>query len=395
MARILFTWELGGGLGHVVRFAPIVRELTSAGHDMFAALRDLSRAQTLLGQYGVRYFQAPFKNTTSANRIDPARTYAHILHNTGFADLEELRALAGAWRNLYDLVKPDLIVFDHSPIGLLAARTIGAKRVVMGTGFSCPPDVRPLPDFRPWLADASEKLRRDEDAVLKRVNALLESSRLEPLQRLSQLYSQVDTTILTTFAELDPYPHRERTEYYGAWSEAGGGLPTWPSVPGKRVFAYLKPFPGLSRLLEALRQLGQPAIVYVEPLDSNLRSQFESGTLRLESERLDLNAVGSTCDLAILNGGHGATALVLLAGKPLLEIPLHLEQALNAAAVVRLNAGLRADANRPEEIISNLMSLLQREECAEGARRFAARYAAFNPQEAIRRITERIGFLLR
>ena len=394
MARILFTWELGGGLGHVVRFAPIVRELTSAGHEVFAAVRDLSRAQTLLGQYGVRYFQAPFKNTTSANRMDPARTYAHILHNTGFADLEELRALAGAWRNLYDFVKPDLIVFDHSPIALLAARTIGAKRVVMGTGFSCPPDVWPLPDFRPWLADASEKLRRDEDGVLLTVNTLLESWQVERLQRLSQLYGQVDAILLTTFAELDPYPHRERAEYYGAWSEPGGVAPTWPNVTGTRIFAYLKPFPGLSRLLEALRQLARPAIVYVQPLDSNLRTQFECPTLRLESERLDLDAVGSTSDLAILNGGHGATALMLLAGKRLLEIPLHLEQALNAAAVVRLNAGLRAEANRPEEIVSNLTTLLQRQECAEGARRFAARYAAFKPQEAIRRIAERIESIL-
>jgi len=47
----------------------------------------------------------------------------------------------------------------------------------------------------------------------------------------------------------------------------------------------------------------------------------------------------ASCDAAVLHSGQGATAAVLLAGKPILQIPLVLEQRLTAEATVRLGAG--------------------------------------------------------
>ena len=48
MARILLTWELGGGLGHLMNLRPLAEGLTRRGHRVVAALRDLSSARQFL-----------------------------------------------------------------------------------------------------------------------------------------------------------------------------------------------------------------------------------------------------------------------------------------------------------------------------------------------------------
>ncbi len=111
--------------------------------------------------------------------------------------------------------------------------------------------------------------------------------------------------------------------------------------------------------------------------------------------------IGSTCpraarecDLAILNGTHGSTVLTLLAGKPMLQLPLMLEQQLNARATVRLGAGASALAGQGETLAGALSGLLQSTACAEAASRFATRYAQHSPREESRRaVAEVLGFL--
>jgi hypothetical protein len=393
MPTILIAWELGGGLGHLAPLTPILRKLRDNGHRLFAAVRDLSRIHGLFADLGLSYLQAPVKISKSADRIEPPRSFAHIMHNSGCSHPGELRGMADGWRTLYGFVEPDLIVFDHSPTALLAARTCRARRAVVGTGFCCPPDVCPFPDFRPWMSDAADTLRRDEDNVLANANRVLDAWGAEPLGQLSQLYREVDHTFLNTFPELDVYGRRAGAEYYGTWVTRGGREPAWPDCPGKRVFAYLKPFRALPDLLTALRELGCPALIYIDRIDAKLRKRFESPAMRFESERLDLQAVGSSCDLAILNGGHGVTALMLLAGKPTLQIPLNLEQGHNGSAVAKLDAGLGALPDQPQQFAPTLKTLLETDKFAHGARRFAARYADFDPEDQVARIARRLEAL--
>jgi hypothetical protein len=175
-------------------------------------LQDLCKADRVFHDLDISFLQAPGKNRLSAVSIDSQRTFAEILQNRGFGDSSELKAIASAWRNLYKLARPDLIVFDHSPTAMLATYGLGVKRALVGTGFFCPLDEYPMPDLRPWLPDDSARLKEDEDLVLSHANAVLSAWGREPLPRLSQLYQQVDENFLATFAELDHYPGRQGAE---------------------------------------------------------------------------------------------------------------------------------------------------------------------------------------
>ena len=124
--------------------------------------------------------------------------------------------MAGAWRNLFLSVRPDLIVFDHSPTALLAACGLAAKKAMIGTGFFCPLDGYPLPDLRPWLHEGKERLRDDENHVLANANQVLAAWGQPPLKRISRLFHEVDEQFLVTLPELDHYQGRKGTLTPGA-----------------------------------------------------------------------------------------------------------------------------------------------------------------------------------
>lgn len=393
MANVLLAWELGAGLGHLMTLLPLAQSLCRRGHRVYATLRDLSRANALFGGLEVSCIQAPYNTHRPASPIAPVRTFAQILYNNGFYDLPGLSERTEAWRQIYHSIRPDLIVFDHSPTALLAARGFRAKRALIGNGFFCPPDISPLPDLRPWLSDGDEHLIRDESRVLENVNRILLSIRQMPIGRLSQLYAQVDENLLTTFPELDQYPNRPTAKYWGAWPSEGGKAPVWPEGRGKRIYVYVRPFPGIERLFIMLRMSRCPTLVFADGIDKSAQRQSQSATLRFENDRLDLHHVARECDLAILNGSHTTSASMLLAGKPILELPIHLEQGTLSTAVAMIGAGLTAAYSRPRQIAEQFVALLRDDRYAAAAGRFAARYAGSTASEQVRALTERVAEL--
>ncbi len=228
--------------------------------------------------------------------------------------------------------------------------------------------------------------------MLNVINEALSAWQQPPLAHVADLYYPADEHFLVTFPELDHYPRRTGARYWGAWSSGFGKPPAWPAGSGKKIYAYLKPFPALTALLAALARSGCPTIVYCDGIQPGVQQQFQAPTVRFENEPLDMDRVGRECDLAILNGNHGTAVRILLAGKPSLQVPIHVEQALLAAAILRTGAALAAAPDAPDNVERQLHALLSGDRCVEAARRFAAKYATFDPPQ-ITGIVERLEAL--
>jgi hypothetical protein len=420
MGTALIAWELGGGLGHLTQLAPLARGLVRRGHTVFAAVRHLGRAGEVLGP-GVSLLAAPWGVAPAERYVRPPLSYAQLLHNVGWFEQRELRGLCAAWRSLFALVRPDVVVFDHAPTALLAARGLGFAKVVIGSGFCVPPDEPgAVRNLRPWVrreGAGPEALAAFEREVVARANGVLDERGAPAIERVTQLYGEADETMLATVPELDHFEGRRGARYWGpvtSWKDEGGGMkdegvtdaasdssfiPQPSSFGCRKVFAYLKDFPALPDLLAALEAGGHETTVVCDGVPAAVRERFAaSGRVRFEDRSLDLRRAARGFDLAVLNAGHGATAAMLLAGVPALLVPIQLEQGLLARAAVRnTGACLGGSAKDGPALVGRLAEMLEPEGFArrsQAAKRFAAKYAAFDPAEQVRRMVQRVEGLI-
>ena len=170
--------------------------------------------------------------------------------------------------------------------------------------------------------------------------------------------------------------------------------PEWTAGAGPRVFAYLKPFGGLGDLMAVLKARGWPTVVYLDGPADAVREHVGE-TLWVERRRLEMARVARECDLAVLHGGQGATAAVLLAGKPVVLVPLVLEQRLTAAAVERLGAGAVVSPSATRDVMAGMLDAVGTEPgYAAAAGRLAAKYAAFDPGAQTARMAERLEAMM-
>ena len=382
MADVLLVWELGSGLGHLERLSPLARCLRERGHRVTVALRRLERAAAYFPD--CRWLQAPLASQPPQAIREPANL-AEILVNQGATEPARLAALAGAWRTLLELVAPRLVVLDYSPLALLASQGLPARRVSLGTGFVNPPPLDPLPDLRP-TSGYPDRLRLNETRVRDTLNGYLHRHSESPLPSLAALFRRVDAELLTSYPELDHFPEREGGDYVGTWNADQGEAPVWPAGEGPRLFAYLKPFPGLAALLRGLAARGNPTLVYCEHPGA---VQASTGSLRVVNRPLHLATVAGDCAVALTHAGHGTVARLLLAGVPLVMAPLQMEQYRLAERVEALGAGLRVTPE-PDMVLAALNRLLAEPGFGAAARAFATRHGAVDEQTRLARVVARL-----
>src|SRR5687768_10010641 len=122
MARVLLAWELGAGTEHLAHLLPLALRMRARGHEPVFAVSDVTRAEALLGAHGLPYLQAPMWQPRLPRSAVVPCSYSEILHHYGYLDAEGLLGLVKAWREIYALVEPRVVLFEHAPTALLASR---------------------------------------------------------------------------------------------------------------------------------------------------------------------------------------------------------------------------------------------------------------------------------
>jgi len=380
MARILMAWELGAGYGHLGPLLTLARPLQAAGHQVSFVVRDVAGAQAVLGGAGMPWYPAPANFSPSGKVV--LHSYPQILLSTAFNREDELRARVRAWRALYATLQPDLLVADHAPTALLAARGRDLPCVTTGNGFVIPPDTASLPDLRPWDPVDPAVLQVAEAQALDMANAVLARTGGPALSRFADLYRSA-TPALFTLKELDNYAAlRHDAEYRGTLPGPGGEAPRWPEGPGKKIFFYGQPFPSLPEVLETLSAGPHRTLAYIPRLPLELR-RLSSPHLAFADKLQDMQAVTHECDAALMTNGHSTTAAMLLAGKPMVLLPQQLEMFLIARCVEESGAGLTAPGLKREGIINKLERVLQEESFSTQARALADRYPRWDPMSPV------------
>lgn len=395
MSRVLCAWELGGGYGHIAALSPVAQRLRARGHDVVLAIKDLFYAERILGAAGLDYVQAPVWQHPPRDLPDPVN-YAEMLFHVGYLEASVLTGLVKAWRNLYRLVQPELLLVDHAPTALLAARGLGLRTASLGTGFFIPPDRTPMPSMRPWLQLPDARLLAGETRALAEINRVLATLALPPLTRLTELLA-VDRNFLATFPELDHYGARAGADYCGPRFLIDEGVaPDWPPGDGPRVFAYLKPqhrdFPAV---VAALRRTACRALVHAPGLAAPDQARLGGGNVRFSARALRMDQAAAQADLAICHAGHGSVAALLLAGCPLLLLPMQLEQTLVARRVFEMGAGRVVEQGAPAPDYERwLGELLVDRQMRAHAAAFAARHADFEQARQLENLVTQCETLL-
>lgn len=391
MKKVLFTWELGGNLGHISQLISLADRLNTQGYQVSVTIPDLAVIPSNIPQE-IAIFQAPRWSAKTIGLPENSISYAEILAQAGYLSTAGIAALLRGWRSLFSALRPDLIVAESSPTALLAARSLEVPAVKLGNGFAIPPKQTPFPPYIRVPEKRSRHLLQLEDRITNSVNAALLNLGYKPIRRLTDIFSASETYLLT-FPELDHYPDRGQSEYHGAIFGLGNTQRMdWSGNTNYQVLAYLHADSAMSQLImQSLEAISAETIISCPGLQDFPEITDRYPNIQLANQPIDLAHLLPDCDLIISHGGHGLAAQSLLAGIPMLTIPRVMEQWITSCNLRSIGAGEIMDKSfEPSKISSVIEQMLSTPEYKQSAQRFAKRYADYSVVHSIDRIDSAI-----
>lgn len=391
MSRILCCWEIGAGFGHLFRLYPLVKELLKIGHEVIVIATDFPRARQVFDPLDIYTFPAP-ANQAPDKKFSPSLNYAQNLLRNGYWHAPSLRSRLCEWLDLFDALQPDFVLAEHAPGALLAASLGGLKRAVIGTGFTIPPLVSPMPGIQPWFSVPQDHLLGIENEFLALVNPVLLNLGGKPLTAVAGIFAGAQT-YLCTFAELDHYGRRTEIQYCGPIIYSPPQqMPDWPAVSGQRVFLYMRASNrNLRPLLDHLQQMPLSVLACIPDFPEEELDALQNSNLHITTEPLDLHHVAADCRLMISQGGTNSGTLMLLSGVPVLVCPLELEQTMWAYRITTQQLGSMINPFNPDpDLKAKIDFNLNTTEILNQVHKFAQHHTNYDSQQTVHEIAKRI-----
>jgi MGT family glycosyltransferase len=376
MARFLFTtWEGGG---HVQPMLLVARDLAARGHAVLA-LSDPCNASdaAALGVPFRAWTTAPFQTGKSR---DDDRLKDHEADNP-LEVIQRLldRVMAGpalAYANdtlaAIDAFAPDVVVSQELLLGpMAAAEARGLPLALLAANVWSLPTMAGAPPFGAGMRPAASDEERGMHAMIGQMsrtffqaglpdlNTARAALRLPPLNDLFEQLDVAKTILLATSKAFDfaPEPLPAPFVHVGPYLADPAWVEPFAPPPGDAPLVlvsfsslYQAQEPVLRAIVAALGQLGVRGVVTTGPtVDPAVLDAPDTVAVVRSAPHGDLLKDAA---LFVTHAGHGSTLRPLMAGVPLLCLPMGRDQNDNAARVAHRGAGLTLPADASPDAIA-------------------------------------------
>jgi hypothetical protein len=334
MSHVVFCWELGGGMGHLVPLTLVAAEIVKLGHKVTFVMSDVSNAPLYLEPLGIEWIQGPHLRQFGPR--PQLENHADILRMVGYDTPQRLMALLSAWRSTFGFLRPDRVICEYAPTAQLASQSLGLSCICIDNGFSMPPVCDPLPPLRLDKPADIDALRSSESKTLTVINEVLGKYGASPLPRFSSLY---ETAVwYRNWTEFNHFgPHSSERHLGQIFGDTGGAEPEWPGGSGRKMFAYVKPdHPFALEILQAAANYGFRILAYLPGRKPSLISALvATGKIIVSPKPIRLSALDNDVEIGIWQSPTGGVGHSLEKGMRMLFLPSQAEQYLACKAVER------------------------------------------------------------
>ncbi|MFK7945165.1 MAG: glycosyltransferase [Paracoccaceae bacterium] len=396
LPHALFAWEMGDNFGHVSKIAEVARCMAGRAR-LTIVVRNPIALRQIAPDLECTLVAAPVAPPVIKTADMPsARNFPEGLGFSGWSSAETLAPLVEAWRSIFALTNPDVLVAQASLTAILAARGLNLPIVMFGSGFDAPPRAHPMPRFVYWEPEVAPS---KEPQILAAANQVLERNGQPTLTRFNDVLD-VDQYLLATFAEIDHYTPRTQFEdtpppFMGQlFTTDTGRHIQWKASAKRRIFAYLRPGAhGFNATVQALSRLDRrtDVILSAPGATDELKRSLRQSPVRLIDSPVRLEGLLPDCDLGVSHASNGIAAAFVMAGVPQVGLPSQVEQMMVARAIAlhRLGLGVlgRFGPDQAHEAITKALAGTHLRETAQST---AKRLTETLPQDPGAAIAERI-----